>query len=117
LGDSETLRILLNNLIDNAIRYAGAHAKIDLAVRETDQGIVLEVCDNGPGISAADRERVLERFYRGNNQTSSGSGLGLSIVKTIAEQHGAQVVLDAAPNGVGLWVLVTFPFKSEKYAG
>jgi signal transduction histidine kinase len=58
--DTETLRILLNNLIDNAIRYAGAHAKIDMAVRDTDQGVVLEVCDNGPGTNAAERERVLE---------------------------------------------------------
>ncbi|MGV8920583.1 MAG: ATP-binding protein [Pseudomonas sp.] len=102
LGDPETLRILLNNLVDNAIRYAGAHAKIDLAVRDTDQGVVLEVCDNGPGISVGDRERVLERFYRGNNQTGSGSGLGLSIVQTIAEQHGANVILDAVENGLGL---------------
>ena len=115
-GDPETLRILLNNLVENAIRYAGAHAKIDVAVRDTDQGVVLEVCDNGPGISAADRDRVLERFYRGKNQTGSGSGLGLFIVKTIAEQHGAQVVLDVAPNGLGLRVLVNFPSKSEKYA-
>ncbi|QAY86176.1 ATP-binding protein [Pseudomonas arsenicoxydans] len=116
-GDPETLRILLNNLVDNAIRYAGAHAKIDVAVRDTDEGVVLEVCDNGPGINAAERERVLERFYRGNNQTGSGSGLGLAIVKTIAEQHGAQVVLNAAPNGWGLRVSVTFPSKLDNHAG
>ncbi|TPG94668.1 two-component sensor histidine kinase [Pseudomonas caspiana] len=113
-GDPETLRILLNNLVENAIRYAGAHAKIDLAVRDTEQGVVLEVCDNGSGINAAERERVLERFYRGNNQTGPGSGLGLSIVKTIAEQHGAQVLLDAAPNGVGLRVQIMFPTKLWK---
>ncbi|MGV8864196.1 MAG: ATP-binding protein [Pseudomonas sp.] len=116
-GDPETLRILLNNLVDNAIRYAGARAKIDVAVRDTAQGVVLEVCDNGPGISAAERERVLERFYRGNNQNGSGSGLGLAIVNAIAEQHGAQVVLDTAPNSLGLRVQVVFPFQSEKYAG
>ncbi|TPG77943.1 ATP-binding protein [Pseudomonas mandelii] len=113
-GDPETLRILLNNLVENAIRYAGAHAKVDLAVRDTEQGVVLEVCDNGSGINAAERERVLERFYRGNNQTGPGSGLGLSIVKTIAEQHGAQVLLDAAPNGVGLRVQIMFPTKLWK---
>ncbi|KAA0983917.1 ATP-binding protein [Pseudomonas sp. ANT_J28] len=115
-GDPETLRILLNNLVDNAIRYAGAQAKIDVTVRETAQGIVLEVCDNGPGINAGERERVLERFYRGNNQRGSGSGLGLSIVKTIAEQHRAQVVLDAAPNGFGLRVQIIFPSESGKCA-
>lgn len=113
LGDFETLRILLNNLVDNAIRYAGARAKIDLAVRDTDQGVVLEVCDNGPGISAADRERVLERFYRGNNQSGSGSGLGLSIVKAIAEQHGAQVLLDFGANGLGLRVQIFFVYNGK----
>lgn len=113
-GDPETLRILLNNLIDNAIRYAGAHAKIDLAVRDTDQGVVLEVCDNGPGINASERERVLERFYRGNNQSGSGSGLGLSIVKAIAEQHGAQVLLHIGANGLGLRVQIIFPSISGK---
>lgn len=104
-------------MVDNAIRYAGSHAKIDVAVRDADQGVVLEVCDNGPGISAADRERVLERFYRGTNQGGSGSGLGLSIVKAIVEKHGAQLLLDTAPNGSGLRVLVIFPSKSESYAG
>ncbi|MEO8643368.1 ATP-binding protein [Pseudomonas sp.] len=108
-GNPETLRILLNNLVDNAIRYAGDHAKIDLAVRETEQGVVLKVCDNGPGINAAERKRVLERFYRGNNQSGSGSGLGLSIVKAIAVQHGAQVLLDENANGLGLRIEIVFP--------
>ncbi|MDY7560679.1 ATP-binding protein [Pseudomonas sp. 10B1] len=109
LGDSDSLRILLNNLVDNAIRYAGTLAKIDLAVKETDQGVILEVSDNGPGISEVDRERVLERFYRGSNQIGPGSGLGLSIVNTIAEQHGAKVLLETGPNGIGLRVKVIFP--------
>lgn len=110
-GDPSTLRILLNNLVDNAIRYAGSPARIDLAVRQTAQGVVLEVCDNGPGIEAAERERVLERFYRGSNQSGSGSGLGLSIVKRIAEQHGAVVLVDVGPNGQGLRVQVLFPLS------
>jgi signal transduction histidine kinase len=116
LGNPETLRILLNNLVDNAIRYAGTRAKIDVAVRDTDEGVVLEVCDNGPGINSLERKRVLERFYRGNNQTSSGSGLGLAIVNTIAEQHGAQVELHAVATGAGLSVLVIFPSELEKFA-
>ena len=116
-GDPETLRILLNNLVDNAIRYAGAHARIDIAVRDTGQGVVLEVCDNGPGINAAERERVLERFYRGNNQIGSGSGLGLSIVKTIAEQHGAQSYWIVLPMlmGYGCWWFFRLSRKSTQF--
>ncbi len=108
-GDPGNLRILLNNLVDNAIRYTTPQSKIDLAVRRDRHGTVLEVCDNGPGIAEAERSRVLERFYRGSNPSGAGSGLGLSIVKQIAEQHGATVSLDAGPEGHGLKVQIRFP--------
>ncbi|MCW3482013.1 ATP-binding protein [Neisseriaceae bacterium JH1-16] len=115
-GDLETLRILLNNLVDNAIRYTPPKGKIDLAVRLNSYGAVLEVCDNGPGIAETERSRVLERFYRGSLPTNeSGSGLGLSIVKRIAEQHGAVVTLDAGPGGKGLKVQVRFPYAAAAY--
>lgn len=108
-GDPGNLRILLNNLVDNAIRYTAPLGKIDLAVRSDRHGIVLEVCDNGPGIPEAERTRALERFYRCDNPSESGSGLGLSIVKRIAEQHHAVVSLHSGPEGTGLRVQVHFP--------
>ena len=108
-GSPEDLRVLLNNLVDNAIRYAGANARVDVVVRNEETAAVLEVCDTGPGIPEADRPRVWERFYRGSGQAASGSGLGLSIVRRIAEQHDAVVSLDDGTDGTGLRVRVRFP--------
>ncbi|MDB5774080.1 MAG: hypothetical protein JWP38_213 [Herbaspirillum sp.] len=105
-GNADNLRILLNNLVDNAIRYAGTQARVDVAVRQDGATATLEVSDNGPGISEADRARVWERFYRGNGHATFGSGLGLSIVKHIAEQHGATVSLDVGADGKGLTVRI-----------
>jgi two-component system OmpR family sensor kinase len=68
----------------------------------------LEVIDTGPGIAAADRARVFDRFYRRANANETGTGLGLAIVKAIAARHGAQVILDDASPG-GLHVTVHFP--------
>ena len=68
----------------------------------------VEVADSGPGIPAAERERVFDRFYRLPGAAGSGSGLGLSIVRAIAERHGADVALGDTPGG-GLTVRVTFP--------
>lgn len=108
-GNVDSLRVLLNNLVDNAIRYAGAHARVDVTVRRDSLDMVLEVSDNGPGIPEADRARAWERFYRGSGHAGTGSGLGLSIVRRVAEQHHATVALDTGPEGRGLTVRVRFP--------
>ncbi|CAN0624510.1 two-component system, OmpR family, sensor histidine kinase QseC [Burkholderia multivorans] len=109
-GNADTLRVLLNNLVDNAIRYAGEGARIDAIARVEDGAPVLEVSDNGPGIPEAERANVWERFYRGADaqSTTSGSGLGLSIAKRIAQQHRATVTLGTHPGGRGLTVTVRF---------
>jgi len=109
LGNAEGLRIVLNNLIDNAIRYAGPRARADVVVRRAATGAVLEVCDNGPGIPEAERSRVWERFYRGADLAASGSGQGLSIVRSVAAQHRASVSLHAGADGRGLIVRLLFP--------
>ncbi len=110
-GDGEAIRILVRNLVDNAVRYTHPGGSVRVRCRATDEGVVLEVTDTGPGIAAADRDRVFDRFYRRAGAQESGSGLGLAIVKAIADRHGAHVELDDAPNG-GLRVAVTFPRPS-----
>jgi signal transduction histidine kinase len=110
-GDAEALRILVRNLVDNAVRYSPPKADVNIRCHDTAAGAVLEVRDAGPGIATADRERVFDRFYRRAAVQESGTGLGLAIVKAIAERHGAQVILDDAPGG-GLRVAVGFPRPS-----
>ena len=107
-GDSHQLAILLNNLVDNALRHSPAGGRIDVAARLEDGHPMLVVTDNGPGIAPSERQRVFDRFYRAAPNGTGGSGLGLAIVKAVAEQHGASVVLDDAPGG-GLRVTVRFP--------
>jgi len=109
MGDAEGLRILLANLIDNALRYAPQQGRVDVCIRRADDGAVLEVVDNGPGIPVAERERVFDRFYRRVDNEIPGSGLGLAIVRDIAERHRASVALEDAPGGRGLAVRVRFP--------
>ncbi len=108
LGDAAALRTLLGNLVDNAVRYTPAGGRVDVSAGLDDGRPFLAVADNGPGIPAAERERVFDRFYRLPANREPGSGLGLAVVKAIAGRHGAAVRLADAPGG-GLAVRVTFP--------
>jgi signal transduction histidine kinase len=107
-GDQESLRTLVRNLVDNAVRYAPPGGSVRVRCSRTGQLALLEVIDNGPGIPPADRARVFDRFYRRAAVQEGGSGLGLAIVKAIAERHGAQVALEEAAGG-GLRVAVNLP--------
>ena len=102
------LAALIKNLVDNAIRYTPDGGKIDLSLARNLEKITLKIVDTGPGISEAERERVFDPFYRvlGNEQT--GSGLGLSIVKTIATRIGAKIELSSNNENPGLCVSVVF---------
>lgn len=106
-GDQEALRILITNLVSNAVRYTPPGGRVDVAVGEDTTGPFIEVCDSGPGIPAEDRQRVFDRFYRRAQTDEAGSGLGLAIVESIAERHRARVLLDDASLG-GLRVRVQF---------
>ncbi len=105
-GDAGALKILLANLIGNALRYVSDGGRVDVSCLMTDGVGCLEVIDNGPGVPMEERERVFDRFYR--RGSGSGAGLGLAIVGTIARRHGARVELGDADGG-GLKVRVTFP--------
>jgi two-component system sensor histidine kinase TctE len=113
-GNPVMLRELLSNLIDNALRYAGAGASVTVRVRSDIGRAVLEVEDTGPGIAPQERVHVFERFYRILGSSASGSGLGLAIVREIAQQHGADIDLFnnprcLAPKLPGTLLRLTFP--------
>jgi two-component system, OmpR family, sensor kinase len=108
-GDPDALHILVRNLVDNAIRYTPKGGRVDVAVMNGARGPTLKITDTGPGIPAAERERVFDRFYRRPGTAGVGSGLGLAIVRTIARAHDASVTLDDGPQGLGLAVTVQFP--------
>lgn len=96
-AESHGIEVLLNNLIDNAIRYTPQGGKIDVILKRSGDEISVSVSDSGPGIPQAERERVFDRFYRIGGNKEHGSGLGLAIALKIAERH--QAVLGIENNG------------------
>ena len=132
-GDRASLRTLLDNLLDNALRYgkpvSDTHPEpvknpvsdtgfpnpvsdtIFLRARREGTEAVLEVEDQGPGIPADERERVFDRFYRGESATQGGTGLGLAIVRRIAQAHGGRVELGEGRVGKGLLAKVFLPLR------
>jgi two-component system OmpR family sensor kinase len=109
LGDTEGLRILLSNLVENAVRYTPGGGRVDVHIRVEGDGQkpCIEVEDSGPGIPAKDQARVFDRFFRGEGTLEPGTGLGLAIVKTVADRHGAVVELKNA-EPLGLRIRVVF---------
>ncbi|WP_198082773.1 HAMP domain-containing sensor histidine kinase [Variovorax sp. E3] len=108
LGERESLVSMIDNLINNAIKYSPAGGTVVVHVGHEGQQALLTVTDQGPGIPAALRERVFDRFFRNPDQSQSGSGLGLAIVKSVVDRHGGDVTLGATPDG-GLLVTVRLP--------
>lgn len=108
-GHPDALRILLRNLLDNAIRYTPEGGRVDVSVQCEGSALLLTVDDSGPGIAEADRARVMDRFYRVQGAPAGGSGLGLAIVQAIAQLHSASLTLSTAPGLGGLRVQLRFP--------
>ena len=108
MGSEFGLSVILRNLLANAIAHAPRGGEVALGSRREGADTVLWVHDSGRGIPGAERERVFERFYRGRDIDRPGCGLGLSIVKALADAHGARVTLADAALG-GLAVEVAFP--------
>ncbi len=105
-GDAVALSMLVRNLIDNAIRYTPEQGRVEIGFSADPQQLAFHVTDSGPGIAEQDREKIFQRFYRGEGTHQSGCGIGLSIVKRIAEIHRARIDLE---NAGGLRVTVSFP--------
>ncbi|HKB82794.1 MAG TPA: ATP-binding protein [Burkholderiales bacterium] len=108
-GDPEALRVMLGNLVDNAIRYTQRGGKIDVSVSVDAGEPVLAVKDNGPGIPAEFRARAFDRFSRQHGTSEAGSGLGLAIVRNIVTRHRAAIALATGDHERGLCVTVRFP--------
>jgi signal transduction histidine kinase len=106
-GDRDLLFQMVSNLLDNAVKFAPRDGHVRLAAHRQGDRVELTVTDDGPGIPAAERARVFERFYRAGGTRREGFGLGLSLVAAAAERHSADVRLeDAEP---GLRVRIRFP--------
>jgi signal transduction histidine kinase len=110
LGDETQLSRVVSNLVDNALRYAAS--MVELSVRQDGRQAVVSVSDDGPGIPAADRERIWERFARlgdDRSRASGGSGLGLAMVRELTMAHGGTVSVTSRQPGPGATFLVCLP--------
>ena len=113
-GDRHLLSQAIANLLDNGLKYGGSgdRGEIEVAVRRTERGVLLEVGDHGPGIPEADRDAVFDRFVRLEpSRSTPGNGLGLSLVRAVARRHDGIVSL--ADNRPGLKVLLEFPAAAD----
>lgn len=108
-GHVDDLGILIRNLLDNAIRYAGQGARIAVRCHTEGARAILSISDNGPGVPAEERSRIFDRFYRAPGSIGRGSGIGLSLVSRIAQVHRATVEVGAGLEGRGLVMTVSFP--------
>ncbi|MES2102523.1 MAG: ATP-binding protein [Pseudomonadota bacterium] len=107
-GDADSLRVMVCNLLDNAIRYIPENGVVQIGLAAGGTLVELTVEDSGSGIPAQERSRIFDRFYRVPGTSPSGSGLGLAIAKTIADRHKAAIVLGDSALG-GLAVKISFP--------
>jgi signal transduction histidine kinase len=97
-GDRERLRQVIQNLVDNAVKYSSAGGRVHVSATADDGHVLIDVADQGPGIPPEDRELIFEKFGRSSSGTAKpGSGLGLFIARSIAEAHGGTLGVDSVP--------------------
>lgn len=107
-GDRQKLLSLVTNLLDNAIRHGPEGGRVTATLHREDDEVVMEVADEGPGIPKDLRERVFESYYRIPGTTGNGGGLGLAIVREIAQAHTARITIEDAAAGCGTRIAVRF---------
>ena len=118
LGDEARLRQVISNLVANAVQHTPETAGITVRVGTDGDDAVLEVCDEGPGMSQEDARRVFERFYRADSsrtRASGGTGLGLSIVDSLTRAHNGSVTVSSPP-GQGCTFRVSLPRQDDSLA-
>jgi two-component system OmpR family sensor kinase len=98
-ADRQRMQSALESLLDNAVKYSPPETSVTIGVEEDGDELLLWVADQGPGIAEHERERIFDRFYRGEAKKQPGYGLGLSIVKSIVDAHGGSVTVDSAFGG------------------
>jgi two-component system sensor histidine kinase BaeS len=114
-ADPDRLRQIVQNLVENAVRYTPAGGEIQVSMQADDADVRLVVSDTGVGVAAADLPYIFRHFYRADQsraRSSGGTGLGLAIVKSLVEAHGGRVAVDSAV-GRGSTFTVTFPRRQE----
>lgn len=109
MGNKDSLHIMIGNLVKNAIAHTPEGGRVLLSLSRGENQIYLRVSDNGLGIPPEERSRIFDRFYRASDNQTTGSGLGLSIVKAIADAHGAEISVDDGLDGNGVSFIVSFP--------
>jgi signal transduction histidine kinase len=115
-GDKRLVTQMLVNLVENAIRHSPPGARISMILSHRESGVTAVFTDTGPGVPEAEREKIFQRFYRlETSRTTSGSGLGLSLVSAIADLHGIRINL--SDNHPGLRVTLEFPAQKPHSAG
>lgn len=108
-GNSDLIRIALRNLVDNAVRYSREGGRVQVEVLRTGDSVRVRITDQGPGLSADERKKVGQRFYRVLGNAATGSGLGLSITRRIAELHDGALELKQNSGGQGLTAELQLP--------
>jgi signal transduction histidine kinase len=113
-GDIRMIQRMISNLLDNAIKYTQSGGTVYISVHEKDEkSVVVSVKDTGIGISSSDLPHIFERFYRGDpSRAQTGSGLGLSLARAIAQAHGGDIAVAGSPNK-GSNFTVTLPRSSH----
>ncbi|MDK6907405.1 sensor histidine kinase [Actinotignum timonense] len=120
-GDRRMLATAIRNLLDNAVRYTRPHGRVSVATSLADGQVLISVVDQGEGIEAAQRERIFERFYRGDaarDRNSGGSGIGLAIVKHVVQDHGGRIKLwSKVGQGSTFTICLPEPYIPDTAAG
>jgi len=110
VADIKMLQRAFSNLLDNAIKYTSKNGRISVAVFKEDHGITIKIEDTGIGIAAEDLEKIFQRFYRAeSSRTSAGTGLGLSLARTIVRQHKGDIQVNSSP-GKGSVFVIALPY-------